>query len=122
MAKPIRKKPTKKTSIGKSLKKKKSTPKKAASPAAPSGMHDAREVVHERRFETRNLVSKVTFAALSLHAEKFTAPDFVFTVDISGLLVDTSQGGCSLVFMKANAAASQLKREMKCVIQITPEA
>jgi hypothetical protein len=122
MAKSIRKKPTKKKSTRKPAKKKtaaKKVARKAAGHAA--GMHDAREVVHERRFEVRTLVSKVTFAALSFKTENFSAADYVFSVDISGLLVDTSLGGCSLVFMKANPFALKLKRDMKFVVQIAPE-
>ncbi len=123
MAKPTRKKPIKKKKIPKPVKKKTPAKKTAGKTAGnAAGMHDAREVVHERRFETRTLVSKVTFAALSLKTENFGGADYTLTVDISGLLVDVSSGGCSLVFMKANPIALKLKREMQCVVQIAPDA
>lgn len=84
-------------------------------------MHDAREVVHERRFEVRSLVTNMTFAALSFKIEGFGKADFSFNPDLSGLLVDTSIGGCSLIFMQGNPFAPKLVREAKCIVQIAPE-
>ena len=121
---PTKKKPTarKKAAKKRAAKKTAKPARKARPPAEAQGMHDARAVVHERRFEVRTLVSKVTFAALSLNAKSFGGAGYNFSVDISGLLVDFSQGGCSLVFMKANPLAAKLTKEAECVIQIAPEA
>lgn len=122
---PTKKKPTaRKKAAKKQVPKKKVKSAKRERPVAgqPQGMHDAHAVVHERRFEVRTLVSKVTFAALSFDTAGFGKSDYTFRVDISGLLVDISQGGCSLVFMKANPLTAKLTAETRCVIQIAPEA
>lgn len=102
--------------------KKKSQKTKKAKVKTKAGLHDAREVVKERRFETRTLVSNMTFAAVSFQAATFGSPGFAFKTELSGLLVDTSEGGCSLIFMQVNPLAAKFIREAKCVIQIAPGA
>lgn len=100
--------------------KKKSTKPKKPKVKTKAGLHDAREVVKERRYETRTLVTNMTFAAVSFQAAVFGTADFAFKTELSGLLVDTSEGGCSLIFMKVNPLSAKFIREVKCVIQIAP--
>lgn len=119
MAKASKKKPIK----GKG--KKKVAKKKPAAPARsknPPGLHTAHEVVHERRYETRVLNSKMTYASVSLAAADFSRPGYSFKPDISALLVDISDGGCSLVFMQSNPLSAKITRGAQCVVQITPDA
>lgn len=114
------KKPNKKTA--KKAAKKKSV-KKQVKPvkAVPShGMHDARQMVKERRFEVRLLATQVTFAAVTFRREGFGKPEYQFAAQLSGLLVDSSAGGCSLVFMQANPLAVQVSQGAQCVILIAP--
>lgn len=83
-----------------------------------AGLNDARQMVQERRFEVRLLATQVTFAALSFKTEAFGKDGYVFEPQMSGLLVDSSAGGCSLVFMKANPLTAQIMREANCVVKI----
>lgn len=120
MPKSTRKKPTTKAKA-----KKKATKKKA--PASrksnnPPGLHTAHEVVRERRYDTRVLASKMTYASVSLAAGEFSRPGYTFKPDISALLVDISEGGCSLVFMQSNPLSAKITRGARCVVQITPDA
>jgi|GEM_PF-6441266 len=114
------KKPNKKTAK-KSSKRKSPVVKAKPKKAAPShGMHDAREMVKERRYEVRLMATQVTFAAVSFKHEGFGKPGFAFAAQLSGLLVDSSAGGCSLVFMQANPLAAQVVQGAECVILIAP--
>lgn len=108
--------------MAKPIKRKSKTPKKKKKPQKKAGLHDAREIVKERRYETRTLVSNMTFAAVSFQATTFGSPGFAFKMELSGLLVDTSEGGCSLIFMQVNPLAAKFFREAKCIIQIAPGA
>ncbi len=83
-------------------------------------MHDARQMVKERRFEVRLLATQVTFAAVSFKREGFGKSNYAFAAQLSGLLVDSSAGGCSLVFMQANPMAAQVVKGAECVILIAP--
>lgn len=114
------KKPTKKTAK-KSSKRKVTAPKpKGAQKAKSHGMHDAHHIVKERRYEVRLLATQVTFAAVTFKREGFGKPGYTFSAQLSGLLVDSSAGGCSLVFMQANPLAAQVSKGAECVILIAP--
>lgn len=81
-------------------------------------MHDAHHVVKERRYEVRMLATQVTFAAVSLKSEGFGKPGYTFVSQLSGLLIDSSAGGCSLVFMQANPLSANIQKGGSCVLQI----
>ncbi len=114
------KKPSKKN-VKKTSKPKVSTPKlKSAKAVKSDGMHDARHMVKERRYEVRLLATQVTFAAVTFKRDGFGEPAYSFAAQLSGLLVDSSAGGCSLVFMQANPLAMQVAQGVECVILIAP--
>lgn len=121
MARSISKKPSK---AKKAITKKKSANKPAPRQRSknPPGLHTANEVVQERRYETRTLASKMAYASVSLAAGEFSKPGYSFKPDISALLVDTSAGGCSLVFMQSNPQSARITLAARVVVQITPDA
>jgi hypothetical protein len=121
MAKSIKKKPSKKKTVAKKKPPHKKTTSKIKS-KNPPGLHTANEVVHERRYDTRVLSTKMTYASVSLAASEFSRPGYSFKPDISALLVDISEGGCSLVFMQSNPLSAKLAQGTQCVVQITPDA
>lgn len=120
MAKPGKKKAAKKTAKKKAVKKAGKKVTVSRKSKNPPGMHTAHEVVHERRFETRTLASKMTYASVSLGTGEFARPGYSFKPDISALLVDTSEGGCSLVFMRSNPLSGKVTLGARCVVQVTP--
>lgn len=114
------KKPSKKTAKKPSKRKVAAAKPKTLKTTKSHGMHDAREMVKERRYEVRLMATQVTFAAVSFKGEGFGKPDYHFAAQLSGLLVDSSAGGCSLVFMQANPLAMQVAQGAECVILIAP--
>jgi len=121
MAKPTRKKvrPKKKTPARKKKSAKKSSRRKTAPRAKAQRIRDARVVVQERRFEARTLVTHTTFAAVAFKAGE--VPETGLIPDISALVIDTSVGGCNLVFMRSNPVSAELAVGVHCVIQMHPE-
>ena len=114
------KKPNKKTAKKSAKKKPVKKLAKSVKAAQSHGMHDARQMVKERRYEVRLLATQVTFAAVTFKREGFGKPEYQFMAQLSGLLVDSSAGGCSLVFMQANPLAAQVAQGAECVILIAP--
>lgn len=114
------KKPTKKTAKKSPKRKVRAAKAKPKAAADSHGMHDARHMVKERRYEVRLLATQVTFAAVTFKREGFGKAEYTFAAQLSGLLVDSSAGGCSLVFMQANPLAAQVAKGAECVILIAP--
>jgi hypothetical protein len=89
--------------------------------AKPAAARDARKVVHERRYEARKLVTRMTFVGFSFDTSYLQLPGSLFVPQLSGLLVDQSQNGCSLVFMRGNPLTANLLVGSTCIVQMEPD-
>lgn len=108
-SKPVKKKtstaPRSKTSAG----KKKSTPR------------NARSVVQDRRHESRKLITRATFVGFSFDLSYLEIPGALFVPQLNALIVDQSEQGCSLVFLKGNPLTANLIVGAQCLVQIEPD-
>lgn len=82
---------------------------------------DARKVVQERRYEARKLVTRMTFVGFSFDTSYLQLPGSLFVPQLSALLVDQSQNGCSLVFMRGNPLTANLLVGSVCIVQMEPD-
>lgn len=89
--------------------KKKSTPK------------DARTLVQERRHESRKLITRATFVGFSFDLSYLEIPGALFVPQLNALIVDQSEQGCSLVFLKGNPLTANLIVGAHCLVQIEPD-
>lgn len=114
-------KPTKRRS--KSLKTKaKAAPRgRPASGRRQSAIRDARAVVRERRHESRRLVTRATFVGFSFDLSYLEIPGALFVPQLNALIVDQSEHGCCLVFLKGNPLTANLIVGAHCLVQIEPD-
>ncbi len=96
-------------------------PAKPVKIGKPAGAKDARKVVHERRYEARKLVTRMTFVGFSFDTSYLQLPGSLFVPQLSALLVDQSKNGCSLVFMRGNPLTANLLVGSTCIVQIEPD-
>lgn len=114
-------KPTKRQS--KTARKKSSAaPRGKPAPAKKkSTSKDARTVVQERRQEARRLVTRATFVGFSFDLSYLEIPGALFVPQLNALIVDQSEQGCSLVFLKGNPLTANLIVGAHCLVQIEPD-
>lgn len=114
-------KPTKRQS--KTARKKSSAARRGKTTPAKkkSTSKDARTVVQERRREARRLVTRATFVGFSFDLSYLEIPGALFVPQLNALIVDQSEQGCSLVFLKGNPLTANLIVGAHCLVQIEPD-
>ncbi len=94
---------------------------KKAAGKKQSAVRDARTLLQERRHESRRLITRATFVGFSFDLSYLEIPGALFVPQLNALIVDQSERGCSLVFLKGNPLTANLIVGAHCLVQIEPE-